>query len=141
MADVRITVDTHELTDFGNQLERSVAGLVSKQGRINEHIAQEIVGSARSAAYTRQTARASQSLASARSGKGASITASLRWFMGAELGALKYHQFPTWRGTVPRDPTTGGAGYFLFPTIREHAHKYVEEFGQEFLKGLNPPFH
>lgn len=141
MADVQITVDTHELIDFAAQLEHAVAGLASKQARINEAIATEIVGSARSAASSRQMVRAASALSSARSGKGASIHASLRWFMGAELGALRYHQFPTWRGTVPSDPATGGAGYFLFPTIRQNVHKYVEEFGKEFIKGLNPPFH
>lgn len=141
MAEASIRIDAHELIDFGAELDHALAGLLSKQGRINEHIASEIVSSARSAAPTRQAAKAASSLASARSGNGASITASIRWFMGAELGALRYHQFQTWRGTVPPDPTTGGAGYFLFPTIRANAHKYVEEFGKEFIKGLNPPFH
>lgn len=141
MAQPLIRIDAHELIDFGNELDRAVSRLKGKQGQVNATIGDEIVASARSAAYSRQMARASRSLSSVRTGDKAQITSSLRWFMGAELGALKYHQFPSWRGTVPSDATSGGEGYFLFPTIRDKAKKYVEEFGKEFLKGLNPPFH
>lgn len=141
MVEVNISVDMHEIYDFGAALEGAVAKLPALSNEVNLHIAEEIVQSARSAAYAPQMRKAAQSLSSVRSGKGAEIDASIRWFNGAELGAIRYHQFPSWRGTIPRDPTTGGSGYFLFPTIRANAQKYVEEFGHEFLKGLNPPFH
>lgn len=35
--------------------------------------------------------------------------------MGAEFGSIRFHQFKAWRGNDT------GAGYFVYPTIREHA--------------------
>lgn len=135
-------VDMHEIGDFGQRLNRALLGSPEKAAAASQKIASEAVSSAQSFASTRQAARAASALRSARSGMGAEITAdSIRWFVGAELGALKYHQFQSWRGTFPSDPLTGSAGYFLFPAIRANRQKYLKDFGDTFVKGLNPPFH
>lgn len=41
---------------------------------------------------------------------------------GAEFGSYKYKQFKPWRGN------STGAGYFLYPTIRENADRIQTEF-------------
>lgn len=45
---------------------------------------------------------------------------------GAEFGAYQYAQFQPWRGNG------SGAGYFLYPTIREEAPEITERFLEHF---------
>jgi hypothetical protein len=42
--------------------------------------------------------------------------------LGAEFGSIGFHQFKAWRGSG------GDAGYFLYPTIRNHQDETIEEF-------------
>lgn len=52
------------------------------------------------------------------------------FFYGAEFGATAYRQFLKWRGNQWRG-WEGGPGYFLHPTIRDHADELIEEYADK----------
>lgn len=77
-------------------------------------------------------AQISRAAASGRGGSAAKGSGSIRsgagtvswggggapWMNGAEFGALRWKQFPRWKGTIPADSFAGGSGYFIHPSIR-----------------------
>lgn len=44
--------------------------------------------------------------------------------LGNEFGSVRYKQFPSWRGSGQ------GAGYALFPTIRQRRDEVLETYGR-----------
>lgn len=80
---------------------------------------------------SRQAAAAAESLRASRAAARAQVligSAAVPFALGAEFGSHVYKQFPTWRGN------SIGAGYFLWPTIRERMDEVVEYYGEELDK-------
>lgn len=80
---------------------------------------------------SRQAAAAAESLRASRTASRAQVligSAAVPFALGAEFGSQRYKQFPAWRGN------SIGAGYFLWPTIRERMDEVVEYYGDELDK-------
>ena len=84
-------------------------------------------GVSRMAASAATTLRASNSAgkASVRIGSNAKPYA-----LGAEFGSVRYRQFKPWRGSG------AGAGYFLWPAIRDKTPEIVELYGDAIEDAL-----
>jgi hypothetical protein len=98
--------------EFARDLKWASSGLSGAEADLAMDAASDIAGKARQRAFSTgsQQARASRDLWAAGNmviygGKGYS--------MGAEFGAIRYPWFRPWRGN------DSGAGYFLFPAVRE----------------------
>jgi hypothetical protein len=119
------------------------AGLTNELKAVNMAAAQTIIGPAKAMAsgLGRMEARAAATLKASRSANAAKLLfggASAPFAGGAEFGAgqdirrnppgrpggvLGWNQFNAWRGSG------GGAGYFLYPTIRAEMVTLVDEYG------------
>lgn len=53
---------------------------------------------------------------------------------GAEFGSIRYKQFKPWRGS------DSGAGYFVYPSIRQNSERIVDEFVDAVQHVINRRF-
>lgn len=122
------------------QLQRDLRDLDAKLPRelrkVNLSVAQMVVEKAQSAAggVSRQASAAAASglKAAAEQRSAAVILRVVRGFeLGAEFGALQWHQFMPWKGN------SGDAGYFMYPTIRAENEHIVEAYVQRLTELLN----
>lgn len=122
------------------------AGLTTELKDVNYDVAKSVIGPAQSAAAAigRMEAAAAATLTAARAAKGARVNfggARAPFASGAEFGAgrdtqrtrasgtyVGFRQFSPWRGN------DGGAGYFLYPTIRDLTPAIVEMYGDALEK-------
>lgn len=104
-------------------------GWPRKLGEINKRIAQIVVDDAKAKAQTPQARKAAESLKATAATTGATVTlgSGSPFALGAEFGALRYKQFPQWRGNQWQ-PAAGGVGYFLHPAIRDDLHKVEDAY-------------
>lgn len=63
-----------------------------------------------------------------RRGKGQTV-GDVMW--GAEFGARVHRQFQPWRGSGQ------GAGYFLWPTVRDESDETIERYGEALLSAVD----
>lgn len=63
-----------------------------------------------------------------RTGKGQTV-GDVMW--GAEFGARRHRQFRPWRGSGQ------GAGYFLWPTVRDQSDETIERYGEALLHAVD----
>lgn len=129
-----------------NELRRELAkldnaGLIDELKDTNFEVAESIIGPARSraAGVGAMEARAAATLKASRAAAKARLLfggGAAPFAGGAEFGAnrnvprgtsrgsvLGWNQFNPWRGSG------GGAGYFLYPTIRDRTPDIVEMYG------------
>jgi len=90
----------------------------------------------------RQAAKASASLRASKSVNSAALIGGARtaFFYGAEFGSKRYGQFKEWRGNASADPFSGGAGYFVYPTIRENKALVEEDYVDAIMKSVQDAF-
>lgn len=136
-------VTVRGLDDLRRELKKlDDAGLIDGLKDVNQSVAESVVRWARSRAETRLEKRAAESLRASRVQARAQITfggAKAAFAEGAEFGAMRektrqtsrgpvsgWKQFKEWRGNDT------GAGYFLFPSIRDHE----EQIADEYLDGI-----
>jgi hypothetical protein len=122
-------------------MARASGDLKSKVNRADAEVARLVVDNAqnRAGGEGRQAARAAASLRASRT----AVTGGgsrLAWFAGAEFGALRYGQFKRWRGNQPSDAFSGGAGYFLFPSIRDSEREILQTFRDALMDAVGPAF-
>lgn len=122
------------LTAFRRALADMADSLPTSLRDYNVRAATEIVAEGKSrAGYARQAAKAAQSLRASRAAGYVAVMLGnngvYAFARGTEFGALRYHQFPTWRGNQWSgwDP---GPGYYLQPAIRDVGAHVVEEYWQ-----------
>lgn len=119
--------------------------LLRELGKINGRAAQMVRDRARAKASTAQEAGAASRLRASRGAAKATITLGGKPYdFGAEFGArpnaerrrksgsyLGLNQFRPWRGNGQ------GAGYFLFPALRESREQIIEQYVAEIDKLWN----
>lgn len=115
-----------------NELNRALRGLggAEMQKELKEaglEVAKDVTAAARSKAMSvgGVAAKVAPSLKAAgrNTGAGVSMGGSRYPFAGgAEFGSLQYAQFKPWRGS------DSGAGYFLYPTIRDKSETIASTY-------------
>ena len=91
----------------------------------------------RASGVSRLAARGARSLKASRSGVAARVTIGgpgAPEAPGSEFGSIHHHQFPPWQGNGE------GAGYYLWPTIREKTPELVDLYADGVMKLLHPAF-
>jgi len=126
------TVRIEGLRDFYNALRRVSDEYPATLVRANYDLAKGLVDKSRARARGEPgvARKAARSLRASRSASAAIVSAGgarYPYFWGAEFGALRYRQFQTWRGNQ-WGAWSGGPGYFLHPTIRDHAVELIEDY-------------
>lgn len=138
-------MDSADVARFARSLGAASPAMRIALKAANGNVAQYILAHAKARASTRGR-QAAKAAASLRASNGASSSqvrggsGAVPFFMGAELGASRWKQFDTWRGTAPSDALAGGVGYFLFPSIREGQHDILNDYRDSVLKPLAPAF-
>ncbi len=127
MADVALKVQG--LDEFRRELRR-LTGMGKELGRANRRVAEMVASGARSKAESlggvqAKSAPSIRALGAQARSQVALGGARYPFALGAEFGSIRYKQFPAWRGSAQ------GAGYFLFPTIRESRDAIVDAYGEE----------
>jgi hypothetical protein len=121
------TVRLTGLDELRKELKKLDGEWIGELKAANYEIAADIVvPTAKSkASGTRAGSAVVSSIRAARAAKSATVSlggARVPWAAGWEFGALKYKQFPRWKGNGD------GAGYFLWPTIRERRSEIIERY-------------
>lgn len=127
------------------------AGLIEELKQANADVAELVIRSAKSRASTRMEQRAASTLKARRAQRAAEVSfggAQAPFAAGAEFGAGQdmvrrsvngrtyrgYNQFKQWRGN------DNGAGYFLYPAIRDETKAIVEMYGDAIEKITSKAF-
>jgi hypothetical protein len=136
-------IDYSDVVAFQQALRRSNAGMKTQLKGVNKEVAQLVVERAQGTAsgVGRQAAKAAASLRASNTVGAAQVmggSARLPWFAGAEFGAKRYAQFKPWRGNAVADPFGGGAGWFLYPTIRSNREPILDKFNEAMRHALAP---
>lgn len=121
------TVRLTGLSELRKELKKLDGEWTSELKTANFSVAADIVvPTAKSkASSTRAGSAVVSSIRAAKAAKAAIVSlggSRVPWAAGFEFGSLKYHQFPTWRGNGD------GAGYFLWPTIREKKPEIIDRY-------------
>lgn len=132
MADKSMQIDVAGLSELRAALRKADAELASEVKDANVEAADLVVTRARAKAASLGgvAAKSAPSLRSARTAASAKVrlgSASAPYALGAEFGggrSKKTRQFKPWRGSG------GGAGYFLYPTIRGSRADIVELYAK-----------
>ena len=138
------------LAEFRRELKKlDEPHLVNQLKDVNYAVASLVVSSAKAHASTRMESAAAESLRPSRSGARAQVTggAGIEFFGGAEFGAAQdqirntargavtgWNQFQPWRGSG------SGAGYFLYPAIRDETEHIVDMYGDALEKIASQAF-
>lgn len=93
----------------------------------NIDVAELVADDARAAAYSQGgvAAKTAPSLKATRTSGSAGVGlggSAYPFAGGAEFGSIKHKQFKPWRGN------DSGAGYFLYPSIRDNSERIVSEY-------------
>lgn len=118
------------LADFNKALKSLDAEFPKELKQSNYDLAKALVDLARARATSGIAKKASRSLRAGRQANAAVVTGGgprAPYFWGAEFGAKQYRQFKAWRGNQ-WEQWDGGPGYFLHPTIRDHATELIDEY-------------
>lgn len=126
------TIRIEGLRDFYKALKRVSAEYPETLRKANYDLAKAVVVKSKERAKDEPgvARKAAKSLRASRAVDSATVSgggARYPYFYGAEFGALKYRQFQTWRGNQ-WGGWEGGPGYFLHPTIRDHAAELISEY-------------
>jgi hypothetical protein len=133
------------LKAFAKALRKADEQFPGALKQANYDLAKEVVdlSKARAGSYSRQAAKAAKSLRAYRQSQQAMVGgggARYPFFFGAEFGAKRYRQFPSWRGNQ-WGGWEGGPGYFLHPTIREEATPLIDAYMKRIEElALDGPF-
>lgn len=120
---------------------------VQKARQVSNHLAQYLASKVQSAAGQRTKAGAvAQRVAAGVKVSKTSKIGEMSWgfaaqkfsgggttkelWPGIEFGSKKYKQFPVWSGNYKR----GGAGYFIYPTLRSEQTYVVGQWEEAFSK-------
>lgn len=127
------------LREFQRQLALLGGSLPVSLREFNIEAAGKIVDAAKDRAKAPQQQKAAdESLRVSRSSKTVAVllgdNGRYSWALGAEFGARRYRQFPSWRGNQ-WNYWGGGPGYFLHPAIREVGEDVLDEYW-ESIRGL-----
>lgn len=134
------TVKVAGLRELSRELRKlDDAGLIGELKDANYAVASLVVDAARDRASSKMERRAADSLKASRQAARAQVTgggARVPFFGGAEFGGFSeqprqrvtgtytgFRQFKPWRGSGT------GAGYFLYPAIRDETDRIVEMYG------------
>lgn len=122
------------LADFIRELKALGNGLPRELGRANKEAATLVADAAesRARALGGVAAKSAPSIRAAAMQRNAAVnlgSASAPWALGAEFGALRWHQFQSWRGNQ-WNPDSGGVGYFLHPAVRETRDEFLDVYGR-----------
>lgn len=144
MADA-FRVNYDDVVRFQQALRRAGPEMKNKVKAVNKSVAQLVVDRAQGTAggVGRQAAKAAASLRASNTVGAAQVrggSARLPWFAGAEFGAKRYKQFQEWRGNQSANVFEGGAGYFLFPSIRANREEILTKFRDGALEAVRPAF-
>lgn len=123
------------LSDFVAALKRVDREYSASIRDANYRLARKLVDLAKDRARRERgvARKAAKSLRASRSASSSVVSGGgprYPYFYGAEFGAKQYRQFQEWRGNQWQG-WDGGPGYFLHPTIREHAHDLIQEYIKE----------
>jgi len=139
------TVTVEGLDEFRRELRKlDEKGLIDELKDANYDVAKLVVGRAQQNASSRMERSAAASMRPSRQAARAQVTgggADVPFFGGAEFGAMRNQRRQTPRGTVtgwnqfqPWRGSGSGAGYFLYPAIRESTDDIVEMYGEAIEK-------
>ena len=103
--------------------------LLRELAKVNNRMAGVVVSRARGKASSSMESAAASRLRASRGNAKATVTLGGKPYdIGAEFGALRWHQFRPWRGNGAT------AGYFLFPAVRESREELIEQYVNEIDK-------
>lgn len=128
-----VKVEVVGLRDLQKALRQVDADFPKELRKANKAAAEDIVSAAKVMAFGvgGVAGKASGSLRAVAEQRSASVKlggARYPYALGAEFGALRYHQFKPWRGNQWSDGD--GPGYFLHPSIRARREQILEEYGK-----------
>lgn len=132
-----------DVVAFQQALRRANAESKAAVKAVNKSVAELVVEKAKGAAEGRQAVKAAASLRAANTVGAAQVkggSARLPWFKGAEFGSKRYKQFKPWRGNQSVNAFEGGAGYFLYPSIRASKNEILSKFRDSALDAIRPAF-
>ena len=129
-----VGIKVEGLNEFRRELKKLEENLTPELKQINYELATQVT----SWAQTKAAAVSPQASKAAKEGLKASKTAARAqvilgnnktpYALGAEFGALQWKQFQRWRGNDT------GAGYFLWPSIRDHREEITKIYGDALDK-------
>ena len=129
-----VGIKVEGLNEFRRELKKLEENLTPELKQINYELATQVT----SWAQTKAAAVSPQASKAAKEGLKASRTAARAqvilgsnrapYALGAEFGSHQYKQFPAWRGNDT------GAGYFLWPSIRDHKDEITKLYGDALDK-------
>lgn len=121
-------IRVHDLRGFARELRAASRAAPKVVQRENKRFAERVATTTR-AEYSRQHPSMSgrgagsiRPLATATRAQVAIGSGRAPYVLGQEFGSIRYRQFPAWRGSGP------GAGYFLYPTVREELPELREDY-------------
>lgn len=119
------------LSQLNRALRELESGLPKAARAGSKEIAQDVADQARGLAQSLGgvAAHVAPSIKASAGAKSAGVAfGGPAWPMagGAEFGALNYPQFQPWRGN------SNGAGYFVYPTIRDMADEITDRYLEHF---------
>lgn len=140
-----LRVDYDDVVRFQSALKRTNPEIKAKLKAVNRNTAQMVVdvAQAKAGSVGRQAAKAASTLRAANTVGSSQVkggSGRLPWFKGAEFGSKRYAQFQSWRGNASTNAFDGGAGYFLFPAIREHREQILGLWRDGINDALKPAF-
>jgi hypothetical protein len=99
----------------------------------NRDIGLMVVAAAKTRAFgvSRMAASAAQTLRATNTAGYAGVrlgSAAKPFAAGAEFGSIRYRQFKPWRGS--------GAGYFLYPTVRDKTPEIINQYADAIVSVL-----
>lgn len=139
-------VQVKGLNDFRREVKKLAdsGALINELKDVNFQVASLVVSKAQGHASTKMEIAAAATLKAGRQAARAVVTggsAGVPFFGGAEFGAAQnqlrntsrgavtgWNQFKAWRGSG------AGAGYFLYPAIRDETDKIVDMYGDAMEK-------
>ena len=135
-----VGIKVEGLNEFRRELKKLEENLTPELKQINYELATQVT----SWAQTKAAAVSPQASKAAKEGLKASRTAARAqvilgsnrapYALGAEFGALRWKQFQRWRGNAT------GAGYFLWPSIRDHREEIMDIYGEALDKLASKAF-
>lgn len=132
-------VKVHGLAELNKALKAIGPDAQRDLKEASREVAGFVASGARAAAYAQGgvAAHVAPSIAPVGGVSGAGVAfGGARYPMagGAEFGSIRYKQFKSWRGS------DSGAGYFVYPAIRQDSDRIVDEFTDAVQKIINRRF-
>lgn len=129
------SVRVHGLKELQRAIRRTNLEQDLKAG--HRAVSTDIVAAARARATGQGSvaAKSAQAITAGATARAATINLGSNKYpfaLGAEFGAVRFKQFKPWRGSGE------GAGYFLYPTIRERRAETIREYEKLIDRILRP---